>query len=654
MKKTIRELNLKDKKVLIRVDFNVPIKNGVITSNKRILAALPTIKFAIESGAKVILMSHLSRIKTIEDTKTKSLKLVSEELSRQLKKPVDFVPYTKGVILESKINALKSGDVLMMENTRFEDLNGKAESGNVPALGKYWASLADVFVNDAFGTVHRAHASNVGISNNIKESCVGFLVQEELSMLAKAIYGNKRPFVAIIGGAKITDKIKVINNLIDKVDYLIIGGGMAYTFCAAQGIAIGSSLVEVDQIPLAKEYMKKYSNKIILPIDSAVSHNFSNSVPLYNNDNSLEIPMGYMGLDIGPKTIKLFRTILAGTKTVIWNGPMGVAEFDNYKQGTESIANIIAAQPDVFSIIGGGDSAAAIINLGLEDKFSHISTGGGASLQFLEGAPLPGIDAIQESLNSSQVPVQKQQELPKVNPIQRKTTEIPVVRQEPTPSPVVKPIPTVNKEPLPRPVVVKPSPVVAPTPRPVSPVVDSSRNTKTSFFGKLFKKHENTQPVQVKPLVSSAPMAAKPTPVVVKSEPTINKTPIASVPAPTRKTTEIPVSKQKINSKTETTKINSKTETTKIKPTNSDVRLMDTNSNIVGPIKPAHIQEGTQSIRPAYKPTESETKRSEKIAEELKVQKTKPINLQINRTAVVNEKTGKVSIVREMIPTNKE
>ncbi|MDK2820015.1 MAG: phosphoglycerate kinase [Mycoplasmataceae bacterium] len=406
MKKTIRELNLKDKKVLIRVDFNVPIKDGVIVSDKRIIAALPTIKYAIESGAKVILLSHLGRVKTKQDMKTKSLKVVAEALSKELRQVVQFVPETRGLILESKINKLESGNVLMIENTRFEDLNNNAESKNSIELGKYWASLGDIFINDAFGTAHRSHASNVGISNNIKESAIGFLVQEELSMLAKAVYGNKRPFIAIIGGAKITDKIKVIDNLIDKVDYLIIGGGMAYTFAASQGFSIGSSLVEVDKIPLAKEYMKKYSNKIVLPIDAAISETFADTKPIYNKDNSLEIPKGYMALDIGPKTVKLFRTILAGAKTVVWNGPMGVAEFSNYKQGTEAIANIIAAQPNVFSIIGGGDSAAAIINLGLETKFSHISTGGGASLQFLEGASLPGIDAIKESnsnVNQKQV-----------------------------------------------------------------------------------------------------------------------------------------------------------------------------------------------------------------------------------------------------------
>ena len=482
MKKTIRELNLKDKKVLIRVDFNVPIKNGVITSNKRILAALPTIKFAMESGAKVILLSHLSRIKTIEDTKTKSLKLIAEELSKELRKMVQFVPHTRGSVLEEKIKNLGSGEVLMMENTRFEDLNNKAESNNSPELGKYWASLGDVFINDAFGTVHRAHASNVGISKNIKESCVGFLVQEELSMLAKAVYGNKKPFVAIIGGAKVTDKIKVINNLIDKVDYLIIGGGMAYTFCAAQGIAIGTSLVEVEQVPLAKEYMKKYSHKIILPIDSAVSNTFANNTPLYNNDNSLEIPMGYMGLDIGPKTIKLFRKILAGAKTVIWNGPMGVAEFDNYKQGTESIANIIAAQPDVFSIIGGGDSAAAIINLGLEDKFSHISTGGGASLQFLEGASLPGIDAIQEAVQPQPSSIQRGQELPKsATPITKPATPSSTLITKPaTPSstPITKPT-TPSSTPITKPSV-QTSSTVKPTTPSSTPITKPSVQTSST------------------------------------------------------------------------------------------------------------------------------------------------------------------------------
>ncbi|MGL5205457.1 MAG: phosphoglycerate kinase, partial [Metamycoplasmataceae bacterium] len=437
MKKTIKDLDLKGKKVLIRVDFNVPIKNGVITSNKRILAALPTISYALEQGAKVILLSHLGRVKTNEDKKGKSLKIVAEELSKQLRQRVIFVPETRGKVLEQKIKEMQPKDVLMIENTRFEDLHNSAESKNSPELGKYWASLGDIFINDAFGTTHRAHASNVGISKHIKESAIGFLVQEELSMLAKALYGNKRPFVAIIGGAKITDKIKVIDNLIDKVDYLIIGGGMAYTFCASQGLSIGNSLVEPDKVELARNYMKKYSHKIILPVDSAVSINYSNNYPLYNKDNSLEIPEGYMGLDIGPRSIKVFRNVLAGAKTVLWNGPMGVAEFDNYKIGTESVANIIASQPGVFSIIGGGDSAAAVINLGLERKFSYISTGGGASLQFMEGGVLPGVESIQEAIKRNLEetrPVITGQPVPIVKPGQ----PVPIVKPG-QPVPITKP-----------------------------------------------------------------------------------------------------------------------------------------------------------------------------------------------------------------------
>jgi len=289
----------------------------------------------------------------------------------------------------------------MVENTRFEDfVNGilvKYESKNNLELGKYWASLGDVFINDAFGTAHRSHASNVGIAKHIKESGVGYLIKNELEMLSKGLNNPKSPFIAIIGGAKVSDKINVIDNLLKKADKILIGGGMAYTFEVAKGKKIGDSLIEKDKIELAQKYLKNAGDKLVLPIDHAISSEFS------NNERKIvdEIPDGYMGLDIGDKTIKLYSELLNGAKTVVWNGPMGVAEFSNFKNGTEAIAQAIANQNDLFSIIGGGDSAAAAIKLGFEDKFTHISTGGGASLQFMEGKTLPGIDAIENNINTN-------------------------------------------------------------------------------------------------------------------------------------------------------------------------------------------------------------------------------------------------------------
>ena len=664
MKKTIKDIDLKGKRVLIRVDFNVPIKDGVITSNKRILAALPTINYAIQAGAKVILLSHLGRVKTEQDKKTKSLKIVAEELGKELRQKVTFIPETRGKLLENTIKDMMPKEVLMMENTRFEDLNNSAESKNSPELGKYWAKLGDVFVNDAFGTVHRAHASNVGIAKHIKESSIGFLVQEELSMLAKAIYGNKRPFVAIIGGAKITDKIKVINNLIDKVDYLIIGGGMAYTFYAAQGLDIGSSLLEKDQVPLATEYLKKHSDKIILPIDSNVSLNFANNSPLYNKDNSLEIPTGYMGLDIGPKTIKLFRKVLSGAKTVLWNGPMGVAEFDNYKTGTESVANIIASQPGVFSIIGGGDSAAAIIKLGLENQFSHISTGGGASLQFLEGAALPGIDSIQEmNKNSSSFDSINKPEL--TQPIsfnnmdktstaseQKITKPVEVVKPTTVEKKITKPVevikPAIVEKKITKPVeVIKPA-IVEPM---VQPVIVEKTKKRFGFFGKK-------EVVQTKPVIATTtPVAVKTktatTPVAIKSKtattPVAIKTKTATIPVAIKdKTKTMPIT---IKNKTATTPIavKSKTATTPVTVKDKTMPITIKNKTATIPVtvkvKPQHA---TQSIRVKPPVTPTTTPVDEKLHTELNIKKLTPHNLPINKTVTVNDKTGKVSIVRQI------
>ncbi len=393
MKKTLKDIKINSKKVLVRVDFNVPIKAGKITDDNRINAALPTLKFLLENNAQVILLSHLGRIKSENDKKELSLKPVAIDLSKKLGINVKFVPNTRGKEVENAVKSLKNGEIVLLENTRFEDLEGKKESKNNPELGKYWASLGEVFVNDAFGTAHRAHASNAGIASNVKESCVGLLVQKELEMLSKGINNPKKPFVAIIGGAKVSDKIAVIDNLLKKADKVIIGGGMAFTFFAAKGIKIGNSLLESDKIALAKEYLTKGSKKIVLPIDSAISKEFKNNKPEFT-DNA-EVKDGYLGLDIGPKSIELFKNTLQGAKTVVWNGPMGVFEMSNYSKGTIAVCEAISNLKDAFTIIGGGDSAAAAISLGYQNKFTHISTGGGASLEFMEGKVLIGIDGIQ-------------------------------------------------------------------------------------------------------------------------------------------------------------------------------------------------------------------------------------------------------------------
>ncbi|WP_416321951.1 phosphoglycerate kinase [Mycoplasmopsis felis] len=393
MKKTINDLKLKGKKVLVRVDFNVPLKNGVITSTKRITAALPTIQKISNEGGKVILLSHLGRVKTQEDLVSKSLKPVAVELSRQLNKPVIFVPETRGIVLEKAIKDMEFGDVLLVQNTRYEDLNEKAESKNSEELGKYWASLGDVFINDAFGTAHRAHASNVGISKNIKDSALGYLMEKEVSSLEKAIKNPEHPYVAIIGGAKVSDKIQVLENLAKIADKMIIGGAMAYTFLKAQGKKVGTSLVEDEFLGLAKEFLTKYSQKVVLPIDHATATEFKDVTPVIQEN---EIKDGYMGLDLGPKSIELVKETLKNAKCVVWNGPMGVAEFENYKEGTLAVCKSISQLKDCYTVVGGGDSVAAVEKLGMEDKFSHVSTGGGASLELLQGLELPAVLAIKD------------------------------------------------------------------------------------------------------------------------------------------------------------------------------------------------------------------------------------------------------------------
>ncbi|MBC6127610.1 phosphoglycerate kinase [Listeria booriae] len=393
-KKVVTDLDLNDKKVLVRVDFNVPMKDGKITNDNRIVAALPTIQYILEQNGKAILFSHLGKVKTEEDKADKSLRPVAERLSELLGKEVKFVPVTRGPELEDAINEMKDGDVILFENTRFEDIDGKKESKNDPELGKYWASLGDVFVNDAFGTAHRAHASNVGIASNL-ESAAGFLMEKEIKFIGGVVDNPERPLVAILGGAKVSDKIGVIENLIEKADKLLIGGGMAYTFFKAQGKEVGISLLEKDKIDLAKSLLEKAGDKLVLPIDNVVSHEFSNDAPFHTVDSN-HIPADEEGLDIGPATVELFTKELQGAKTVVWNGPMGVFEMSNFAKGTIGVCEAIANLDGATTIIGGGDSAAAAMDLGYADKFTHISTGGGASLEYLEGKKLPGVESISD------------------------------------------------------------------------------------------------------------------------------------------------------------------------------------------------------------------------------------------------------------------
>lgn len=393
-KKTVKDIDVNGKKVIVRVDFNVPIKDGIITDDNRIVQALPTINYLIDNNAKIILCSHLGKVKTEEDKASKSLAPVAKRLSELLNKDVTFINQTRGEELESAINNLNEGDVLMFENTRFEDVDGKKESGCDEELGKYWASLSDgVCVIDAFGTAHRKHASNVGIATNCNDAVSGFLIEKEIEFLSNAVNDPKHPFVAIIGGSKVSDKIGVIKQLLKKADQILIGGGMMFTFLKAQGYNIGTSICEDDKLDLAKEILAEANGKIILPVDVKINNAFANEGDIKDVDIDA-IPEGYMGLDIGPKSIELFAKYISEAKTVVWNGPMGVFEMENFANGTKQVCEAIKDNQDCISIIGGGDSASAAINLGYQDKFSHISTGGGASLEFLEGKELPGISCL--------------------------------------------------------------------------------------------------------------------------------------------------------------------------------------------------------------------------------------------------------------------
>lgn len=391
-KKDVTDVELKGKVVLVRADFNVPMKDGEITNDNRIVQALPTLKYIIEQGGKIVVFSHLGKVKEESDKEKLSLAPVAKRLSEKLNKEVQFIPETRGEKLESAIKALNEGEVLMFENTRFEDVDGKKESKKDPELGKYWASLGDIFVNDAFGTAHREHASNVGISTHL-EAVAGFLMEKEIKFIGGVVENPEKPVVAILGGAKVSDKIGVIENLLKIADKVLIGGGMAYTFLKAQGKEIGLSLLEADKIDFAKDLLDRAGDQIVLPIDGKVAKEFSNDAQITTVSID-EIPTDQEAMDIGPKTVELFKKQLAGAHTVVWNGPMGVFEFSNFAKGTIGVCEAIAELKDATTIIGGGDSAAAAMQLGFEEDFTHISTGGGASLEYLEGKELPGIKAI--------------------------------------------------------------------------------------------------------------------------------------------------------------------------------------------------------------------------------------------------------------------
>ncbi len=390
-KKTIKDVNWQGKKALVRVDFNVPQDKatGAITDDARIRAALPTIQYLLDHGAALILMSHLGRPKDGPDPKY-SMKVTADHLATLISAPVKFVGQTTGPEAEAAAAALQPGEVLVLENTRFD----KCETKNNPEMAAELAKLGDVYVNDAFGSAHRAHASTEGVAK-LLPAVAGFLMEKELAFLGKALESPERPFVAILGGAKISDKIGVISNLLTKVDAILIGGGMANTFLAAQGIGMGKSLVEAESLETARELMAKGGEMIHLPVDFRVAEAFAADAADKVVDAG-DVPAAWMALDIGPATIAHYSNRLAGAKTVVWNGPMGVFEFPKFAQGTFAIAEILGGLKGATTIIGGGDSAAAIRDAGLEDKMSHVSTGGGASLEFLEGIELPGVAALND------------------------------------------------------------------------------------------------------------------------------------------------------------------------------------------------------------------------------------------------------------------
>ena len=388
--KTLKDLNVENKKVIIRVDFNVPIKEGKIVDDTRIVGALATINHCLEQNAKVILLSHLGRVKEEADLAKNDLAPVAVRLSELLGKEVTFINKTRGEELENAVAAMSAGDVILVQNTRYEDLEGKKESKNDPELGAYWASLGDVFVNDAFGTIHRAHASNCGVAAHLP-SAFGFLIEKELTALS-LLDNPPHPFVVVLGGAKVADKIGVIENLVTKADKILIGGGMAFTFLKADGIEIGKSLLDEENVEFCKNVLAAHRDKIVLPVDTAVTNEYTNDEE-YRVKAINEIAADEMGLDIGPATKDLFASYLKDASVAVWNGPLGVYEFSKYKKHTDELLQFIV-ENNVRAILGGGDIVAAASTAGYKDKVYHASTGGGATLEYLEGKILPGIEAI--------------------------------------------------------------------------------------------------------------------------------------------------------------------------------------------------------------------------------------------------------------------
>ena len=402
MKKIVSDLQVKDKTVLVRVDFNVPLIDGEISDDNRIMQALPTINYLLDNGAKVVLLSHLGKVnhkdpeKTPKDMKKNDMKFLTKRLVEIFGDKFHYCDENKGEKLESMIKDLKSGEVLLMQNTRYQ----KGESKNDPELGEYWASLGDAFVMDAFGSAHRAHASTYGIPFNMekngKETAIGFLVEKEVKSLTKCVEGSLHPYVAVLGGVKVSDKIKVIEGLMKKADKIIIGGAMAYTFLKTLGCETGNSIIDNDSLDFAKKCLEEGKDKIVLPLDFVCTDNFKEPTKIVKS-NGRTIPEGFEGVDIGEESIKEFTKVINSAKMVFWNGPMGVFENDDFAKGTTSVCKAITEVPGVFSVIGGGDSASAALKLGYKEKFSHVSTGGGASLEMVQNdGHLPGIDIIQD------------------------------------------------------------------------------------------------------------------------------------------------------------------------------------------------------------------------------------------------------------------
>lgn len=390
MVKTIRDLDIRNKKVIIRCDFNVPIENNKIVDDTRIRKGLKTIRYALKQNCKIILLSHLGRVKNKEDLRTYDLKIVADCLSKLLNQQVTLINDTRGEQVEKAIKKMKPQEIVLLQNTRYEDLEGKKESTNNQELAEYWSKLGDIFINDAFGTLHRAHASNVGIASYLP-SAIGFLVEEELTKLNELNCAEK-PFILILGGKKVSDKIGIIENLIPKVDYLLIGGGMAFTFLKAEGYSVGNSIMDKDHLTFCKKILEKYEDKIILPVDVRTNTKYQNE-GLVEIKDITELKEEDIGLDIGPRTVQIFQSILKKAHTVLWNGPLGVYEFPNFKKSTDILLTDLVNH-HAKTVLGGGDIVACATKIGVRDKIYHASTGGGATLEYLEGKTLPGLAAI--------------------------------------------------------------------------------------------------------------------------------------------------------------------------------------------------------------------------------------------------------------------